>query len=156
MLKKFKDFDVEQYRLKTILESLDENGASNVKIDDTMLETPIADDKYLLKMSRVIMKALKKAGYTDYAPYGTIVYLNNVPGVWFSNVDGTGKSIVACRNSYTKVLAVFNNFKLGGNNKAEVTYSSEKVGLLDMINQVIDELNGDTLVEPLFGTVVIS
>lgn len=147
MLKKFKDFDVEQYRLKTILESLDENGASNVKINDTMLDTPIADDKYLLKMSRVIMKALKKAGYTDYAPYGTIVYLNNVPGVWFSNVDGTGKSIVACRNSYTKVLAVFNNFKLGGNNKAEVTYSSEKVGLLDMINQVIDELNGDTLVE---------
>ena len=103
MLKKFKDFDVEQYRLKTILESLDENGVSNVKIDDTMLDTPIADDKYLLKMSRVIMKALKKAGYTDYAPYGTIVYLNNVPGVWFSNVDGTGKSIVACRNSYTKV-----------------------------------------------------
>lgn len=147
MLKKFKDFDVEQYRLKAILESLDESNTSDMNTDDFMLSTPISDDKYLLKMSRVIMKALKKAGYTNYVPYGTIVYLNKVPGVWFLNTEGEGKSIVACRNSYTKVIAVFNNFELGKDNKAEVTYSSEKVGLLDMINQAIDELKDDTIEE---------
>lgn len=149
MLKKFKDFDVEQYRVKKILESLDnESGDFN---EDILMETPISEDPYLVKASNIIMKALVKNGIEDYAPYGTVVYVDGVPGVLISQTDGEGKSIIFCRNSYVKTLSIFNEFTLGGTNKAEVTYTSEKVGLQDMINLAIDEIRGGELVESVLN-----
>lgn len=151
MLKKFKDFDVKEYKLKSILEAL-ESDIEESNIDDSVLQnTPINSDSYLLKASKVIKKALDKAGLTEYVPYGTIVYINDIPGIWFTSSDGEGKSFVFCRNQYTKVLSVFDTFKLGGENVAGVTYSSEKVGLMDMINQAIDDLKVDTVSESLIS-----
>ena len=147
MLKKFKDFDVERYRVRHILESLDETVSSSDYDETILMDTPISSDPFLLKMSKVIMNALQKNGLTDYAPYGTVVYVNGIPGVWFSHTDDERKSIIACRNKYTKIIAVFDDFKLNGENKATITYSSEKVGLLDMINQAIDNLKEDNGVD---------
>ena len=151
MLKKFKDFDVEKYKVRTILEKLDENIESSNYDETIFMDTPISDDPYLLKMTKVIMNALIKQGLTDYAPYGTVVYVNGVPGVWFSHVDNEKRSIIACRNKYTKIIAVFDDFRIDGNNTAIVTYSSEKVGLLDMINQAIDDLKNGELNESVLN-----
>lgn len=150
MLKKFKDFDVEQYRVKHILESLEEKN-SEIEFDESLLDTPISANKYLLKISKIIMKTLRKNGIEDYAPYGTVVYVNGVPGVWFSKDGDESKSIIACRNQYDKFIAVFNNFKIGGENKAIVTYSSSQIGIKDMIEQAVDDLKDDEINESLLN-----
>lgn len=140
MLKKFSDFNVEEYKLNHILESLD-NEVTSDGIDASFLDTPISDDEYLLKASRVIMRALKKGGVNNFAVCGTVVYVNGKPGVWFFETDNeAGKSFVFCKDSYTKVIAVFNHFELDGKNTAEITYSSEKLGLKDMIEQVVEDM----------------
>ena len=149
MLKKFKDFDVNQYKLKHILEALDNEVSASEYNEDDLSITPISSDKYLLKMSKVIMNALNRHGVNDYAPYGMVVYVNGVPGVWFSHTDDEKKSIVACKNKYTKIIAVFSDFNPDGENTADVVYSSEKIGLLDMINQAIEDLKGDDVNEGL-------
>ena len=150
MLKKFKDFDVEQYRVKHILESLEEK-SSEIEFDEALIDTPISANKYLLKISKIIMNTLRKNGIEDYAPYGTVVYVNGVPGVWFSKDGDESKSIIACRNQYDKFISVFNNFRLGGENKAIVTYSSSQIGIKDMIEQAIDDLKDGEVNESLLN-----
>lgn len=141
MIKKFKDFDVEQYKKYSLYESLDmsiENGG----IDESLLNVPIGDDKYLIKITRIILNAFDKMGIRNYVPYGYTVYIDGVPGVLFQNDDDERNCIVVCRNEYVKTIHVFNDFEFGRDNKARVTYTSEKLGFTDMINELIENITG--------------
>ena len=141
MIKKFKDFDVEQYKKYSLYESLDmsiENGG----IDESLLNVPIGDDRYLVKITRIILNAFDKRGIKNYVPYGYTVYINGVPGVLFQNDDNERNCIVVCRTEYVKTIHVFDDFEFGHDNKARVTYTSEKLGFTDMINELIENISG--------------
>lgn len=147
MIKKFKDFDSEKFKLKSILEQFEEQDISDSDIDTSSDIKVISDDKYLLKMSKVVLNALKKSGIDDLKPYGLIVYLNDIPGVWFVNNTNSGKSFVIYKKNYIKYISIFNNFKLGEKNTANVTYSSAKTGIVDMLNLALEDVKPDFINE---------
>ena len=157
MIKKFKNFDANEFinkkkALKEVVESSLEpvkqtmvasKPDSDVNIDDVITGKAIYEDPYLFKICNIVWKRLKNIG--EFGVYHDIVYLNNVPGIWFYGIDNK-KNIVCCRDTNIKTMSVFNNFKLGGSNKAIVTYSTEKFGFKDMIDQMVDDLKNSTVV----------
>ena len=89
---------------------------------------------------------MKAAGLGNFGVAYNVVYLNDVPGVRFYEKEGT-RSIVCCRNTNEKSISIFNNFEVGKENVAIVTYSTKKLGFKDMIDQMVDDLKGDTVNE---------
>lgn len=147
MIQKFKDFDSEKFKLKSVLEKFEEQEISDSNIDTSSDVKVINDDEYLLKLSKVVLNALKKSGVNDLKPYGLIVYLNGIPGVWFVNNDNLGKSFVIYKKNYVKYISIFNNFKLGEKNTANVTYSSAKAGIVDMLKLAVEDVKPDFINE---------
>ena len=156
MIKKFKNFDANEFinkkkALKEVVESLESKKQtmvaskpdSDVNIDDVITGKAIYEDPYLFKICNIVWKRLKNIG--EFGVYHDIVYLNNVPGIWFYGIDNK-KNIVCCRDTNIKTMSIFNDFKLGGSNKAIVTYSTEKFGFKDMIDQMVDDLKNSTVV----------
>ena len=141
MLKKFKDFNVEEYKHRRILESAD-------VVDDVVInsndpdfdEKLVSDDKILSKMSNVVYNALNKNGFDNYKPSSLAISINGIPGVLFRNCKDINKCIVACRNQYKKVIIVFDKFEIGKKNKAVATYSSDEMGFMDMVKYAIEDL----------------
>ena len=156
MIKKFKNFDADEFlnkkrALKEAVESLESKKQTmvtpkvdpNVNIDDVITGKAIYEDPYLFKICNIVWKRLKNIG--EFGVYHDIVYLNNVPGIWFYGIDNK-KNIVCCRDTNIKTMSIFNDFKLGASNKAIVTYSTEKFGFKDMIDQMVDDLKNSTVV----------
>ena len=156
MIKKFKNFDADEFlnkkrALKEAVESLESKKQTmvtpkvdpNVNIDDVITGKAIYEDPYLFKICNIVWKRLKNIG--EFGVYHDIVYLNNVPGIWFYGIDNK-KNIVCCRDTNIKTMSIFNDFKLGTSNKAIVTYSTEKFGFKDMIDQMVDDLKNSTVV----------
>lgn len=156
MIKKFKNFDAKEFinkkkALKEAVESLESKKQTmvtpkvdpNVNIDDVITGKAVYEDPYLFKICNIVWKRLKNIG--EFGVYHDIVYLNNVPGIWFYGIDNE-KNIVCCRDTNIKTMSIFNDFKLGGSNKAIVTYSTEKFGFKDMIDQMVDDLKNSTVV----------
>ena len=156
MIKKFKNFDADGFinkkkALKEAVESLESKKQTmvtpkvdpNVNIDDVITGKAIYEDPYLFKICNIVWKRLKNIG--EFGVYHDIVYLNNVPGIWFYGIDNK-KNIVCCRDTNIKTMSIFNDFKLGTSNKAIVTYSTEKFGFKDMIDQMVDDLKNSTVV----------
>lgn len=141
MLKSFKDFDVKEYKMRALLEDLDSK-LKSTEFDDTLLDRPISEDKFLLKFAKVVMNAFAKNGISDYAPYGYLVYADETPCVLIQHVEDEHKGLLIGKRGFVKFISLFDNFTFGEENKATVTYSSEKLGLTDMIEQVIEDLNG--------------
>ena len=146
MIKSFRDFDVKEYKLNAILEDLDSK-LESVEFDDTLLDKPISEDKFLLKFAKVVMNAFRKNGIYDYMPYGYLVYMNDTPSVLFQHIENENKGILIGRRGYVKFISLFDNFTFGEENTATVTFTSEKVGLSDMINFAIDDIVGVSDVE---------
>lgn len=160
MIKKFKNFDADEFlnkkrALKEAVESVKnedktmevpEDDPDDIPEDEVIFGTPVYKDQYLLKISHIIGKKLKAAGLGNFGVAYNIVYLNNVPGVRFYEIGGT-RSIVCCRDTNEKSISIFNNFEVGKENVAIVTYSTKKLGFKDMIDQLIDDLKGDTVNE---------
>ena len=156
MIKKFKNFDADEFlnkkrALKEAVESLESKKQTmvtpkvdpNVNIDDVITGKAIYEDPYLFKICNIVWKRLKNIG--EFGVYHDIVYLNNVPGIWFYGIDNK-KNIVCCRDTNIKTMSIFNDFKLGTSNKAIVTYSTEKFGFKGMIDQMVDDLKNSTVV----------
>lgn len=160
MIKKFKNFDVDEFlnkkrALKEAVESVKnedktmevpEDDPDDIPEDEVIFGTPVYKDQYLLKISHIVGRKLKAAGLGNFGVAYNIVYLNNVPGVRFYETEGT-RSIICCRDTNEKSISIFNNFEVGKENVAIVTYSTKKLGFNDMIDQMVDDLKGDTVNE---------
>ena len=160
MIKKFKNFDADGFinkkkALKEAVESVrnedktmevPEDDPDDIPEDEVIFGTPVYKDQYLLKISHIIGKKLKAAGLGNFGVAYNVVYLNNVPGVRFYEQEGT-RTIVCCRDTNEKSISIFNNFEVGKENVAIVTYSTKKLGFNDMIDQMVDDLKGDTVNE---------
>lgn len=158
MIKKFKNFDADGFINKkkalkealggdikdTVMESPEID--PDVNVDEIITGTPVYENPYLLKISNIIGKKLKSSGLGDFGVSYNVVYLNDIPGVRFFEKGGN-RSIVCCRSTNEKSISIFNNFEVGKENVAIVTYSTKKLGFKDMIDQLIDDLKGDTVNE---------
>lgn len=162
MIKRFKNFDANEYLEKknalreaaevaSTIEDTDqtmeipEDDPDDIPEDEVIFGTPVYKDPYLLKISHIVGRKLKAAGL-DFSVAYNVVYLNNVPGVRLFT-DGGNRSIICCRDTNEKSISVFDNFEVGKENVAVVTYSTKKLGFKDMIDQLIDDLKGDTVNE---------
>ena len=157
MIKKFKNFDADEFinKKKALKEAVEPSLEAkkqtmvaskvdpDVNIDDVITGKAFYEDPYLFKIFNIVWKRLKSIG--EFGVYHDIVYLNNVPGIWFYGIDNE-KNIVCCRDTNIKTMSIFNDFELGTSNKAVVTYSTEKFGFKDMIDQLIDDLQNSTTV----------
>lgn len=155
MIKKFKNFDADEFlnKKKALKEAVgsveNEDKTMEVPEDDpddipegeVIFGTPVYKDQYLLKISHIVGKKLKAAGLGNFGVAYNIVYLDNVPGVRFYETEGT-RSIICCRDTNEKSISIFNNFDVGKENVAIVTYSTKKLGFKDMIDQLVDDLKG--------------
>ena len=160
MIKKFKNFDAGEFLnkkkfLKEAVEPVEnedktmeipEDDPDDIPEDEVIFGTPVYKDPYLLKISHIVGKKLKAAGLGNFGVAYNVVYLNDVPGVRFYEKEGT-RSIVCCRDTNEKSISIFNNFEVGKENVAIVTYSTKKLGFKDMIDQMVDDLKGDTVNE---------
>ena len=155
MIKKFKNFDADEFlnkkrALKEAVESVKnedktmevpDDDPDDIPEDEVIFGTPVYKDQYLLKISHIVGRKLKAAGLGNFGVAYNIVYLNNVPGVRFYEIKGT-RTIVCCRDTNEKSISIFNNFEVGKENVAIVTYSTKKLGFKDMIDQLVDDLKG--------------
>lgn len=151
MIKSFKDFDKELKGQK-IYEAIDDIREENDNIfteEDVIVPEMISDNKYLLKMSRIVLKRLEKSGLGDFGVNPTIVTIDDVPGVYFYNYDNPLMNIVICRNVHGKHAYLFKNFEIGANNVADLVLSTEKLGFSDIIDQLIYNLSPDAIDEGL-------
>lgn len=164
MIKIFKNFDAGEFlnKKKTLKESVEpvENEDRTMKVpeddlddipeDEVIFGTPVYKDKYLLKISHIVGRKLKSAGLGDFGVAYNVVYLNNIPGVRLYEKDGI-RSVVCCRDTNEKSISIFNNFEVGKENVAIVTYSTKKLGFKDMIDQLVDDLKGDVVNEGIIN-----
>ena len=160
MIKKFKNLDAGEFLnkkkiLKEAVEPVEnedktmeipEDDSDDIPEDEVIFGTPVYKDPYLLKISHIVGKKLKAAGLGNFGVAYNVVYLNDVPGVRFYEQEGT-RTIVCCRDTNEKSISIFNNFEVGKENVAIVTYSTKKLGFKDMIDQMVDDLKGDTVNE---------
>lgn len=164
MIKKFKNFDADEFlnkkrALKEAVESVKnedktmevpDDDPDDIPEDEVIFGTPVYKDQYLLKISHIVGRKLKAAGLGNFGVAYNVVYLNNVPGVRFYEQEGT-RTIVCCRDTNEKSISIFNNFEVGKENVAIVTYSTKKLGFNDMIDQLVDDLKGDTVNEGIIN-----
>ena len=164
MIKRFKNFDAGEFlnkkkALKEAVEPVEnedktmeipEDDPDDIPEDEVIFGTPVYKDPYLLKISHIVGKKLKAAGLGNFGVAYNVVYLNDVPGVRFYEQDGN-KSIICCRDTNEKSISIFNNFEVGKENVAIVTYSTKKLGFKDMIDQLVDDLKGDTVNEGIIN-----
>lgn len=164
MIKIFKNFDAGEFlnKKKTLKESVEpvenedmtmevpEDDPDDIPEDEVIFGTPVYKDKYLLKISHIVGRKLKSAGLGNFGVAYNVVYLNNIPGVRLYEKDGI-RSIVCCRDTNEKSISIFNNFEVGKENVAIVTYSTKKLGFKDMIDQLVDDLKGDVVNEGIIN-----
>lgn len=164
MIRKFKNFDADEFikNKKALKEAVDtevedavdvlnpEDIESGLPEDDVIMTKAVYEDPYLVKISNIVKRQLKKAGIGNFLISYNIVYLNNVPGVAFYDIDG-GRTIVCCRSTQEKSISIFNSFAVGKTNTAVVTYSTTKLGFKDMLDQMVDDLKGDSVNESLIN-----
>ena len=162
MIRKFKNFDAQEFiskknALKEAAEAALESEKQTMKIpeidpsiseEDVIIGTPVYEDPYLLKISNIVWKRLKNIG--DFGIGYNIVYLNGVPGVRFFEKDGN-KHIVCCRNTNEKSISIFDEFEVGKENVAVVTYSTKKLGFKDMLDQLVYDLQNTEPIDEAFA-----
>ena len=112
----------------------------NIKDEDVITGTPVYSDKYLVKIAQIINKRFEKMNIGKFVMHYNVIYLDGVPGVCFVGTEGNEFTIVCCRNTNVKTISIFKDFKIGETNKAIVSYSTERVGFSDMLDQLEDDL----------------
>ena len=112
----------------------------NIKDEDVITGTPVYSDKYLVKIAQIINKRFEKMNIGKFVMHYNVIYLDGVPGVCFVGTEGNEFTIVCCRNTNVKTISIFKDFKIGETNKAIVSYSTERVGFADMLDQLEDDL----------------
>lgn len=151
MIKKFKDFDC-NLKGQKIYEAIDDINDENEDIfteEDVVVPEMISDNKFLLKISRIVLKRLDASSLGEFGVHPTIITIDNVPGVYFYNYDNPSMNIVICRNVNGKHAYLFKNFEMGAKNVADLVLSTSKLGFSDIIDQLISNLTPNALEEGL-------
>lgn len=149
MIKSFKYFDKElngQKIYEAFDDTKDKNGDSFA--EDVNVEL-LSDNKYLLKISRIVFKKLSASNLGKFGIYPLVINIDNVPGVYFYNHDNPSINIVICRNTHGKHVYLFREFKMSANNVADLVLSTKSLGFTDIINRMIDNLKGNVIEEGL-------
>ena len=152
MIKTFKDFDSELKGQK-IYEAIDddireENGDVFTE-EDVVIPDMVSDNKFLLKISKIVLKRLDAANLGEFGVHPTIITIDDVPGVYFYNYDNPSMNIVICRNTNGKHVYLFKEFNLGAENVADLVLSTTKLGFSDIIDQLISNLTPNAIEESL-------
>ena len=152
MIKSFKDFD-DELKGQKIYESVDdviEDNDDNVFTeDDVIVPEMISDNKFLLKISKIVLKRLDASSLGNFGVHPTIITIDNVPGVYFYNYDDPTMNIVICRDVNGKHAYLFREFNMGSENVADLVLSTTKLGFTDIISQLISNLTPNAIEEGL-------
>ena len=151
MIKSFKDFDDELkcqkiYEADVFDDSNDENENTFTE-KDVVVPEMISDNKFLLKISKIVLKRLDASGLGEFGVHPTIITIDDVPGVYFYNYDDPSMNIVICRNTNGKHAYLFKKFNMGENNIADLVLSTTKLGFSDIIDQLISNLKPNAIEE---------
>lgn len=155
MIKNFKDFDSELKGQK-IYEST--NDDANDIHDDNMdvfaengivVPEMLSDNKFLLKISRVVLRKLKQSNLGDFGVRPVIVTIDGVPGVYFYDRNNPEVNIVICRNTNGKHVYLFKEFNMGEENIADLVLSTTQLGFSDIISELISRLSPKSVDEGL-------
>ena len=150
MIKTFKDFDGELNSQK-IYEAIDDDirdeNSDILTGEDVVIPDMISDNKFLLKISKIVLKRLDAAGLGTFGVHPTIITIDGAPGVYFYNYDNPSMNIVICRNAYGKHAYLFKEFNMGGENIADLVLSTTKLGFSDIIDQLISNLTPNAIEE---------
>ena len=157
MIKTFKDFDKELkgqkiYEAEMIDDIHEESMDTNKDIfreEDVIVPEMVYDNKFLLKISKIILKKLDNAGLGNFGVQPTIVNIDGVPGVYFYNHNNPEINIVVCRNVNGKCVYLFKEFNIGTKNVADLVLTTTKLGFIDVIEQLISYLTPDVIEEGL-------
>ena len=153
MIKTFKDFDSELKGQKIyeaeVIDDVREENEDVFTEEDVVVPEMISDNKFLLKISKIVLKKLDAAGFGEFGVHPTIVTIDDVPGVYFYNYDNPEMNIVICRNVNGKHVYLFKEFVMGGKNTADLVLSTTKLGFSDIIAQMISYFTPNTIEECL-------
>ena len=154
MIKSFKDFD-DDFKGQKIYEAevIENESDKNVDIpneeEDITIPEMLSDNKFLLKISKIVLKRLEASGIGEFGVYPTVITIEDVPGVYFYCYENPSINIVICRNTYGKHVYLFKEFIMGEKNVADLVLSTTKLGFSDMIDQLISNLTPDAIEEGL-------
>ena len=151
MIKSFKDFDIDS---KNICESIDdsiqeENDDRVFTEDDMIVPELLSSNKFLLKISRIVLRKLSTSGLGKFGVQPIIVHIDGAPGVYFYNYNDESMNIVICRNTNGKHVYLFKKFKMGERNVADLVLSTTKLGFSNIIDEMIAYLSPSTIEEGL-------
>ena len=153
MIKSFKDFDDELRGQKIyeaeVFDDVREENEDVFKEEDVIVPEMISDNKFLLKISKIVLKRLDASGLGEFGVHPTIITIDDVPGVYFYNYDDPSMNIVICRNTNGKHAYLFRKFNMGDNNVADLVLSTTKLGFSDIIDQLISNLTPNAIEEGL-------
>lgn len=153
MIKSFKDFDNELKSQKIyeaeVIDDVREENEDVFTEEDVTVPEMISDNKFLLKISKIVLKKLDAAGFGEFGVHPTIVTIDDVPGVYFYNYDNPEMNIVICRNVNGKHVYLFKEFVMGGKNTADLVLSTTKLGFSDIIAQMISYFTPNAIEEGL-------
>ena len=153
MIKSFKDFDDELKGQKIyeaeVFDDVREENEDVFKEEDVIVPEMISDNKFLLKISKIVLKRLDASGLGEFGVHPTIITIDDVPGVYFYNYDDPSMNIVICRNANGKHAYLFRKFNMGDNNVADLVLSTTKLGFSDIIDQLISNLTPNAIEEGL-------
>ena len=153
MIKSFKDFDNELDSQKIyeaeVVDDVREGDENIFNEEDIVVPEMISDNKFLLKISKIVLKKLDAAGLGEFGVHPIIVNIDDVPGVYFYNYDIPEMNIVICRDVNGKHAYLFKEFTLGDKNVADLVLSTTKLGFSDIITQLIFNLTPNAIDEGL-------
>lgn len=153
MIKTFKDFDNELKGQKIyeaeVINDIREEKDTTYREDDIDVPEMLSDNKFLLKISTIVLKKLKSSGLGNFGVYPTIINIDNIPGVYFYNYDDATINIVICRDTYGKHVYLFKKFEMGSENVADLVLSSTKLGFNNIITKMISYLSSNSIEEGL-------
>ena len=155
MIKSFKDFDneLDGQKIYEAFDDIRDNDENIFTEKDVYVPELISDNKFLLKISRIVLRKLNSANLGEFSVYPMIININDVPGVYIYNQENPSMNIIVCRNINGKQIYLFKKFDLGGDNGAEnvadLVLTTTKFGFTDMIKIIISKLqnNSDAIEE---------
>lgn len=147
MIKKFNEFDVNDY---LGMKHLNED----VKVEDEFEKDrpqAVYENPYLDKISNIVLRKLKTANLGNFGIYHDVIYMDGMPGFWVYGIDNKSLNIVCFRDTNEKKISIFDTFEINAENTARVTYSTTTLGFKNMLDKVIEDLQGGELNEA-FGS----
>lgn len=156
MIKKFDEFDVNDYLgMKHLNEDVnmedESNDVNDVKEEDIISGQAVYTDPYLTKISNIVLRKLNDANLGRFGINYNIVYVDGVPGVWIYGLDDNSLNVVCFRDTNEKKVAIFDTFEVNAKNTARTTYSSRTLGFKNILDKMINDLQGDEINEG-YGT----